>query len=197
MDKLTTLIEFIKFTHEIRNIEREMLLERDDRHENDAEHGYQLALAAWFLIENDTITLDKYRCVGMALVHDIVEVHAGDTFAFASPEVLAAKGIKEKEAVAKLKEQWPTFTSLHELIDEYEACETAEAKFVYALDKLLPMINNYLYEGKAWKKHGLTFERMKSVKVGKVDVSSEVNEYYQELLKLLEQKPDFFGVAKG
>ena len=197
MNKLNTLIEFIKFTHEIRNIEREMLFERGDRHENDVEHGYQLALAAWFLIENDAISLDKYRCVGMALVHDIVEVYAGDTFAFAPPEELAAKEAKEKEAAAKLKEQWPTFISLHELIEEYETRETPEAKFVYALDKLLPMINNYLYEGKAWKKHGLTFERMKSVKVGKVDVSLEVNEYYQELLKLLEQKPNFFGVTKG
>ena len=76
--KLDNLLEFIRFTHEIRNVRRAVLLENDSRRENDSEHMYQLALTAWFLIEKDKLKLDKFRAVGLAMVHDIVEVYAGD-----------------------------------------------------------------------------------------------------------------------
>lgn len=189
---LNTLLDFVRFTHQIRNVRRAMMFE-DNLHENDAEHGYQLALVAWFLIDENKMEFDSYRCVGMALVHDIIEVYAGDTVAFASDDVISAQAQKEKTAVDELKHQWPNFVSLNDLVKEYEKLDTAEAKFIYALDKLLPVINNYLYDGKAWKEHGVSFEKMKSIKIGKIELSSEVNEYYQDLLKVLEHKPELFG----
>lgn len=190
---LDKLLKFVKFTNQIRIVERAILLESYNRHENDAEHGYQLALVTWFLIENDGLQLDKFRCVAMALVHDVAEAYAGDTIAFASEKDLAAQKQKEKEAIAKLREDWPGFGSLHKLIEEYEHHETPEGRFVYALDKLIPIINNYLYEGKIWKKEGITLERLKEIKVGKVDISAEVNKYYQETIKILEREPNLFG----
>lgn len=186
----------MKFTHEIRNVRRAMIFE-DDLHENDAEHGYQLALVAWFLIDKDKLSLDKYRCACMAMVHDVIEVYSGDTIAFAAENVIAVQATKEKEAVDKLKEQWPSFKSMQNLVDEYEKRETPESKFVYALDKLLPIINNYLFGGKAWKEHSVSFDKMKSIKVGKVDLSKDVNSYYKNLLKVLEQNPNLFGKTRS
>ena len=191
-DKTAELIQFVRFTHEIRKVKRAVLLETNEAHENDAGHCYQLALVGWFLIDNDNLSLDRYRVVGMAMVHDIAEAYAGDVTAFASAQERAAHIKREKAAIQKLRQNWPNFTSLHELIDEYEAHTTPEAQFVYALDKLLPMINNYLFEGRAWKQQGITLDKVKTIKVGKVDVSEPINEYYVSVVKILEANPGLF-----
>ncbi len=193
---LDKLLDFVRFTHEIRKVQRAILFEGRNRNKNDAEHGYQLALIAWFLIDNDSLKLDKYRCVGMAMVHDIAEVHAGDTIAFAPQEHLSTQAKRERAAINKLKKQWPSFTSLHDLIEEYESHETPEGRFVYSLDKLIPVINNYLYEGKIWKKLNINLEQMKKIKIGKIELSADVDKYYQEILKILERHPELFGTPK-
>jgi putative hydrolase of HD superfamily len=190
---LNKLLDFVKFTHEIRNVQRAILLENYDRHENDAEHGYQLALVTWFLLDKHRLKLDKYRCVGMAMVHDIAEAYAGDTTAFASAKQRSAQEKREKEAIVRLQKEWPEFTSMNDLIGEYEKHETPEGKFVYALDKLIPIINNYLYEGKVWLKENRTLDHMKEIKKGKIEPSPIVDKYYQELLKILEKQPELFG----
>ena len=189
MKDLNKLLDFVRFTHEIRNVQRAILLESNDRHENDEEHMYQTALVAWFLIENDKLPLDPYRCVGLAMVHDIAEAYAGDTIAFASAKDLKAQKAREEKAIARLQKEFPGFTSLHELIHEYEEHVTPESKFVYALDKLIPIINNYLYEGKVWHKEGITIEMLKAIEVGKVDISPQIAKYNQELMQILEKNP--------
>lgn len=191
------LIGFVNFTHKIREVERAVLLGSLNRHENDAEHCYQLALVAWFLVETHQLNLDKSKVVGLAMVHDVVEAYAGDMTAFAPPDQRALHAEREKQAAETLQTEWPAFTSLHELIAEYEARQTDEALFVYALDKLLPIINNYLNDGLAWKQQGVTLEHMKAIKTGKIDKSDLVKEYYVLLLDLLEQKPDLFGAPKA
>src|SRR5579862_6311681 len=162
MTDINNLIEFVRFTHLIRNVRRAMIFE-DEVNENDEEHQYQLALVCWFVVDNDNLSLDRYKVMGMAMVHDVLEVHAGDTVAFAAKDIISEQAHKEQLAVDKLRAEWPTFTSLHDLIHEYEQCVSHEAKFVYSMDKLLPIINNYLYEGKAWKEHQVSFEKMKSI----------------------------------
>jgi putative hydrolase of HD superfamily len=191
---LQNLIEFIAFTHEIRKVKRAMLLEDYQTNENDAEHCYQLALTAWYLIEKDNLKLDQNKVISIALIHDVAEAYAGDTTAFASAEDRSAHAKREAEAIAKLKSDWPAFTSMHELIEEYELRKTDEAKFVYALDKLVPIINNYIYEGKAWKVQGITLDRVKEIKAGKVDLSEVISKYYKDLVMLLEAKPELFAV---
>jgi putative hydrolase of HD superfamily len=183
----------MKLTHEIRNVRRAISLETDLRMENDSEHMYQLALTAWFLIEKDKLKLDKNKAVAMALVHDIVEIYTGDIPTYAAEHSSPTKAINERLAASRLKKEWPQFKSLHQLIHEYEEREVPEAKFVYALDKLLPMINNYLYGGRVWRKQGLSLDWLKASKAGKVDMSPEVLRYYQQVLKLLESNPKLFG----
>jgi putative hydrolases of HD superfamily len=189
---LDALIDFINFTHEIRRIRREIILE-DDYHENDAEHQFQMALVALFIIDANRLKLDRYRCMTLALVHDIIEVYSGDLIVFAPQKDIDAKLLREAEAVKQLQANWPKMPSLHELIAEYEAGKTREAKFVFALDGLIPEINNYLFGGKAWHKHGITFEQVKDIKRNKVGVDPIINHYHKQVLKLMEAKPEIFA----
>lgn len=186
------LMKFVRLTHKIRNVERAVLLESYNRAENDAEHGYQLALVALYLIDGHRLKLDKYRCMGMAMAHDIVEAYVGDVSVFESPEARKTQRAREKKAIKQMQKDWPNFPSLHELIKEYEEHTTPEGKFVYALDKLMPAVNNYMYGGKAWKKQGVDLKWVKKIKQGKVEMSPTVDQYYQELLKLMEKNPEVF-----
>lgn len=170
-----------------------VLLESDRRKENDEEHMYQLALTAWYLIEKDKLKLDKFKAVGLALLHDIVEVYAGDIPTFSPKHGGPEKLKKERAAALRLKKEWPEFSSMHELIQEYEKRETDEAKFVYSLDKLLPVLNNYIYGGRVWKKVGLSLDWLKSSKAGKIDASPGIYDYYQQMIAILEKHPELFG----
>jgi len=193
---INKLLDFIKFSHEIHKIKRQIVLE-DDQNENDAEHSYQMALLAMFIIDENKLKLDTYKCMAMALVHDVVEVYAGDLIVFAPKKEIVAKELREKEAVEQLKSNWPNTLSLHQLVKEYEERKTPESKFVYAIDKLIPEINNYLYDGKAWKKHNITFEQVKEIKKGKVDIDPTIADYHEKVLKLIESKPDLFDKNWG
>ncbi len=190
---LEKLLEFMRFSHEVRNIQRAVLLETTDRHENDAEHQYQMALIALFIIDENDLKLDKYKCMALGIAHDVIEVYAGDVTVFAPQKDLEAKLLREKEAVNQIKKKWPSNHTLHELIQEYEECQTPEAKFVYALDKLLPEINNYLYEGKVWKEHGITRDQVKAIKKGKIEVDDTINSYHKGMLKIFDKHPELFG----
>lgn len=192
---LDKLLDFVRFTHEIRAVKRAIQLEAGV-YENDSEHMYQLALVSWFLIENDGLKLDKYRVVGMAITQDVTEVYSGDTNAHASAAERAAHEKRGKKAIARLKQQWPTFTSLHELIDEYQQRQTPEAKFVYALDKLLPVVNIYLYEGRSLQEQGIDFAEVRRNKDDKMKISPDINKYYHQLIKILEKSPEVFGSKK-
>lgn len=197
MSDLVSLIDFVKFTHQIRLVQRQMLFEGENRYENDAEHGYQMAMVAWFLIDNDNLKLDKFKAAAIAMVHDVVEVYAGDLIFSADDKSQAEQAMREKEAIQKLEEQWPGFESMHELIDEYEGLKSEEAKFVYALDKFLPLVNHYLYDAKAYKKHGITLEEVKKGKTEKVKVSPDIYKYYAQIIKIFEQHPEFFEAGNN
>lgn len=189
---IENLLDFVAFTHEIRKVKRSMWVQDEEQFENDSEHSYQLALTALFIIEEGGLQLDAFRAMGMALVHDILEVHAGDTPVYGSKDALITKQAREKEAIQLLKKQWPNMKLMHKLIDECENKSTPESKFIYALDKLLPMLNNYLDKGRNWIRQGVTLEHLIAVKTGKVDIDPVVNEYYVQALELLRAKPEFF-----
>ncbi|HSI20944.1 MAG TPA: HD domain-containing protein [Verrucomicrobiae bacterium] len=191
MPHLPHLIEFVAFTHEFQRIQRSIFAQGEERHENDAEHSFQLALTGWYLIESDNLPLNRIRIVELALTHDLVEVYAGDSPVF--QEKTGSKDEDEKEAVQQLKKQFPGFTSLEPLLNEYKERATEESKFVYALDKLLPIINNYLDGGRSWKMDKVSIGRVIQEKTAKVGISPAVNEYYPALIELLQTKPELFG----
>jgi 5'-deoxynucleotidase YfbR-like HD superfamily hydrolase len=150
-----------------------------------------LAMMGWFLASYFP-HLDRDIVIRMGLIHDIAEVHAGDTFVFGASEHLTTKQQREAEAVAKLAADWPDFPEMSKLLAHYEHRDTEEAKFVYALDKVMPIIISIIGGGRDFQDYDVTLEIMHQNKRDKVAVSPEINQYYNELLEVLRDMPHLF-----
>ena len=149
-------------------------------------------MVAWFLIDQDKLKLDKELCFMYALAHDLVEVYAGDTFAY-DKKMISSKHLREKNALVKIKKRFSNFTNLTRVIEKYEKREDKESKFIYALDKILPPIQLYLENGKLWHEKEISFEVLTENKSHKIALSKDVDKYWQELLiELTKNKDKFF-----
>ena len=142
-----------------KNIFRQTHLSGHCRRENDAEHAWHMAIMAYLLREYANDRVDILRVMLMCLIHDIVEIDAGDTYAY------DAEGLKtQKEREDKAKERIFSLlpddqrAELTALFDEFEAYETPEARYAHALDNLQPLILNNSNDGGDWKEHGVTAE---------------------------------------
>jgi putative hydrolases of HD superfamily len=161
-----------------------------DKAETDVVHSFSLAVIAWFLAPAFP-RLKADKLIKLSLAHDIVEIHAGDTFSY-DKEAIKDQGLREQRALVKIKKQWADFPDLTDAITEYEESESEEAKFVYALDKLQPSIMDYTNEGRNWRKLGITFDKFIEEKEKKIPRSPEITEYYHELRNILEKKLHLF-----
>jgi len=189
MSNLSDILKFVELTHKFQQVKREILIKDKDEKENDIEHSYQLAMLSWYLINLNNLDLDINKVIKYALVHDLVEVYAGDTPLWSTDQNLKnSKLQREKDAAERLEHEFSNFKDLHYFIDKYEKRDDIEAKFVYALDKILPIINIYLDNGRIWKQRGVTFEMLIQNKVDKVSVSPEVKKYFDDLLTVLQEK---------
>jgi putative hydrolase of HD superfamily len=155
-DRLRRQLEFILEVDRLKEVYRQSYVLHANRHENSAEHSWHLALAAWLLAEHANQPIDTARVIRMALIHDLVEIDAGDTFIYDSTGNLE-KAAKEEKAANRIfgllpADQGPEWRALW---DEFERRETAEAKFAYALDRLMPILHNYFTDGRSWKEHGI------------------------------------------
>ncbi len=178
----------LRFSQIDRVIHRKSSSNKDYVLENDSEHSYNLAMTTWFLADYFP-GIDKDRAIRLALVHDLVEIHAGDTFVFADEAELSSKKAREMEALQKLEQEWSDFKGLAEHITEYENLASAEAKFVYALDKVMPEVTIYINQGFTWKEKSITIKMLYDKKIAKVSVSPEIKSYYLGLHKLLMDSP--------
>jgi len=197
MADINKLIQFAKLAHQFYRIERRIPLPGENRLENDAEHSFQLALTAWYIIDAEHLPLSAEKAMKYGLAHDLVEIHAGDTYFFdKDPSVHASKKQREADAAQKLAAEYADFPGLHRIIDDYENLADEEAKFVYALDKLLPAISSYLDDGREWKEQQLTMETWLRMKRGKVDISPAIEKYFNLLLELLAKDESNLFIAK-
>lgn len=192
MKRVEKLLDFVSFTHEIRSVKRAMWVKDEEIYENDSEHGYQIAMVALYIIEEKNLDLDMYKCMAIALVHDVLEVYSGDTHTFGPREHIETKQERELLARKKLKERYPQLEFMHQLIDEYEERETKESKFIYALDKLVPILNNYLDDGRNWKKDDISFDDHVRNKTSKVALDPVVSGYFNDIMTILKDRPDLF-----
>ncbi|HYH75307.1 MAG TPA: HD domain-containing protein [Candidatus Saccharimonadales bacterium] len=189
---ITRLLSFQSLLLQFQAIERVTHIPGSHRPENDTEHSYNLAMTAWFVSQYFP-ELDKDTVIRYALIHDLVEVHAGDTYVYADQAMLDSKHEREAAALAKLEAEWPDFPAMANTIKAYELRADAEAKFVYALDKIMPIMVIFLSEGYTWQQEGITPERLDQVKRHKVAVSPEIEPYYQALYQLLLANRHFFA----
>lgn len=188
---LQRLLDLHSLLLQLQQVKRIVHLPDNHEQENDTEHSYNLAIAAWFLVQYFP-KLNKDRVIRFALVHDLVEVYAGDTYIYAEQSIVDGKKEREKAALKRLEKEWPDFSEMVKLIKAYEAKTSEEARFVYALDKIMPILLIFLGEGYTWQKEGIGLEQLHNVKKNKVALSPEIDRYYQELYSLLQKNTHLF-----
>jgi putative hydrolase of HD superfamily len=162
LERLSRQIRFIAEVDKLKEIVRQTLCTQSRRQENDAEHSWHLALLVIVLAEHaNHQPLDVLRVLKMVIIHDLVEIDAGDTFAYDTAR-MADQHERECRAADRIfgllpEDQRAEFRALW---DEFEARETPEARFAAAVDRFQPMLLNCLTEGAAWRQHGVTSDRV-------------------------------------
>jgi len=162
IDRLASQIAFLVEVDKLKEIFRQTQLINSGRQENDAEHSWHLCLVVLVLAEhaNDP-QLDVLRVLKMLIIHDLVEIDAGDTFAY-DTAAMADQHAREAIAADRIFGLLPAdqTTEFRALWDEFEAQETTTAKFAAACDRFQPMLLNLKTKGASWQKHGITHDRV-------------------------------------
>jgi 5'-deoxynucleotidase YfbR-like HD superfamily hydrolase len=176
------------------------LLFSETRRENDAEHSWSLALLACALAPHIDADLDVGKVAQYATIHDLVEVHAGDTSNLAPDSEKATKEQREAEALQKLESDLTAFPWILETLHAYESQVAPEAQFVRAVDKVLPLLFDLVDRGWLYKEEKLTREAWQQAMQShreKASKHSGVFEYYEEIRNQLLANPDFFHQEVG
>ena len=188
--RLKKQLEFVLEIDKEKNIFRQTHLSGQGRHENDAEHAWHMAIMAYLLREYANEPVDIGRVMLMCLIHDIVEIDAGDTYAY-DAEGLKTQKAREDAAKERIFSLLPEDQKqeLLQIFDEFEAFQTPEAKFARAMDNLQPLLLNNSNDGGDWKEHEVTAEnvygRQRKTKLG----SEKLFEVTDRILKA--------NIAKG
>lgn len=187
-ERLKKQLDFCLEIDKEKNIFRQTSLSGHGRKENDAEHAWHMSIMAYLLKEYANEEVDIARVMIMCLIHDIVEIDAGDTYAY-DEESLQTQ--KEREDAAKQR----IYSLLPEeqrdemiaLFDEFEAYETPEAKFAHTMDNLQPLLLNHSNEGGDWKEHDVTsaqvYGRQNKTRLGSEVLFSAADELIQENIR--------------
>lgn len=154
MTRLEQQLQFILEMDKEKTIERQTYLADASRKENDAEHAWHLAMMCMVLKEYANEEIDVFRTMCMVLIHDVVEIEAGDTYAYDSEGKVTQKE-REKKAAEHLFGLLPEDqkTEMRGLFEEFETMETPEARFARTLDKVQPLLLNDASGGKSWREH--------------------------------------------
>ena len=163
-EKFKQQLDFLVEVDKLKTIYRQTLLIDQSRRENDAEHSWHFALMAMVLYEYaDQTKVNLARVLKMALLHDVVEIYAGDTFAFNEQDAVGAAE-REKAAADVLFGLLPREQGreMKQLWQEFEQMETADAKFASAMDRLQPFINDYMTKGHTWGIGNVTSDKVRS-----------------------------------
>ena len=191
MKEKSRLEQQLSFALEIdkeKNIFRQTHLSGHGRNENDAEHAWHMAVMAYLLREYSNEEVDIAKVMLMCLIHDIVEIDAGDTYAYDAEGLKTQKAREEaaKERIFSLlpPDQKAEFTAL---FDEFEAYETAEAKFAHSMDNLQPLLLNNSNGGGDWKEHGVSsatvYTRQSKTKLGSEKLYEVTDRIIQENIR--------------
>ena len=161
MERLQKQMEFIQEVDKLKKIGRQSYLTDSSRKENDAEHSWHLALMSLLLSEYAPKEVDVLRVISMVLIHDLVEIDAGDTYAY-DTEGNKTKRAREEQAADRIFNILPEEQAkkIRDLWEEFEANETPEANFANALDRTQPIMLNHASEGKAWAEHGVKLSQI-------------------------------------
>jgi putative hydrolase of HD superfamily len=183
--RLRRQVEFIVEVDRLKEVFRQNVLTVSRRRENDAEHSWHLCLCVLVLAEHaDATRLDVLRVLKMLILHDLVEIDAGDTFAYDASDASTQHG-REVRAADRLfgllpEDQAREFRSLW---DEFEARQTTEARFAVAVDRFQPMLLNARTEGHSWRQHGVSASQVTSRATTIREASTSLGEFVADLIR--------------
>ena len=184
-DRLRKQIDFILEIDKLKQIYRQSRITDGSREENDAEHSWHLAMMAILLSEyaNDS-RINVLKILKMLLIHDIVEIDAGDTFIY-DIDKNESKSDREQQAAERIFGMLPPDQEIEfrELWEEFETRNTSEAKFAAAMDRLQPSLLNSRTEGHTWKKFGIRYNRVLEKNKHINEGSQILGAYFSELLE--------------
>lgn len=193
MQKLDNLLKFVEFTHKFQQVKRHILVNHEDRFENDSEHSFQTAMICWYYADANNLQLNMDKIIKYSLVHDLVEVYAGDTFIYEKDQnIIDSKHSRESLALDKIKLEFAEFKDMYEYIVDYEKRTDNESKFVYAFDKIIPILNIYIDKGRTWQEEGIDLDSLVEIKDPKVKVSYELLDLWEELKSTLKVNEIYF-----
>lgn len=180
-ERLNRQFEFIREVDKEKFIGRQTYLSDGIRKENDAEHAWHLALMTILLQEYSNEPIDVLRTVTMVLIHDIVEIDAGDTYAY-DEEAKKTQREREEKAADRIFQILPEDqgNKLRELWEEFEAGVTPEARFARVMDNAQPMMLNSATDGKAWRERGIRLEQILKRNRNTASGSEIIWEYMEE-----------------
>lgn len=189
VNRLEQQMRFLVEVDKMKSVYRRTILIDKTRRESDAEHSWHFALMAMLLAEYaDPEKVDCARVIRMALVHDLIEIYAGDTFAY-DVQGNQDKRQRETEAADKLFALLPEdqAAEIRALWEEFDAMETPDAQYAAAIDRLQPFLNNYLTQGHTWGLGGVksaqVYERMDPIRVALPGVWPFVDKMIQESIE--------------
>ena len=181
------LLELIDFLTDFQKVERQIYIPKLGRNENDTEHSYNLTMAAWLIVDQDELPLDTDLVIKYALVHDLVEVYAGDASAL-DAEQMRTKAAKEHAALQRLKAQKLT-AGIAKVIEQYESLDDEESRFVYSLDKLMATFTLIYNQSPIWQEYGITQRLWQERFQSKIQKSPHLQPYLEALLQVFADNP--------
>lgn len=183
MTRFEQQIAFIMELDKIKSIGRQTYLADGSRKENDAEHSWHLTMMAFVLAEYANAPIDVLKAMKMVMLHDVIEIDAGDTYAYdaAGNET---KRVRELAAADRIFGLLPEdqATEYRGIWDEFEAMETMEAKFANTLDKVQPLFLNDASGGKSWREHDVKVEQVMKRNARTAEGSAELWNYAKSLI---------------
>ncbi|MFE7225781.1 HD family hydrolase [Nocardioides sp. NPDC057577] len=188
--RLRAQLEFIAEADKLKTILRASPLAAADRRENDAEHSWHLALMVLLLAEYADEPIDVGHAIKLVIIHDMIEIYAGDSPVF-DPAAVVDQVEREIAAAERLFTMLPPDQAgeIRALWDEFEAASTPEARFCKAMDRLEPMLLNWLNRGGTWSMPGATESRVRAREAGVVAASTTLGEATDAIVRA--------GLAKG
>lgn len=183
MERLKKQMEFILEVDKVKQIVRQTYLADGSRKEDDAEHSWHMALMAVLLKEYANEEVDLAKVIPMVLIHDLVEIDAGDTYAYDETGA-QTKRDRETKAADRIFGMLPQDQGdwFRELWAEFEAYESADAKFAHMLDNCQPLLLNDASDGKSWTEHGVRKSQIYKRNEHTAEGSGEIWKYMEQLI---------------
>lgn len=181
--RLGDQLRFLLEVDRLKSVLRQTRIADGTRGENSAEHSWQLALFALVLAEHAPRPVDVSRVISMLLIHDVVEVDAGDTFIY-DDRGQETKEARERAAADRIFGMLPADQGqcLRALWEEFEERATPEARFAGAMDRLAPLMLNFVNSGHSWRRHGVPAARVRAVNGRVADAFPELGVFAQALI---------------